>query len=142
MTEAEKRISRIGTGMRNERYGDMQDSTVNGMYKKYAAWTKINEPNKNVLSFKQWVTWAKSKDIIKNYNAEGSDNNKSEAGAVTYQVGKPNTNKKEQVPEIVKNTGKNIAKFLIIITVIGIGVSLINFSKPAGSDSLGEGIPA
>ena len=123
MNSVDQQIGNIGTGLRNERYGDLNKSTVQGLYKKYAAWTKINQPEKEVMPFKSWIKWAKEKGIVKNYNSDGED------VAITYSAGKPSEEKKE-VPVVVNQTGKKIAKVLIVLTIIGIGLTFVKFNKP------------
>ena len=123
MQGVDQQIGNIGTGLRNERYGDLNKSTVQGLYKKYAAWTKINQPEKTIMPFKDWIKWAKGKGIVKNYNSDGDE------AAITYNVGVQKA-PVEELPKVVNQTGKKIAKILIVLTIIGVGLTFINFSKP------------
>lgn len=50
-------------------YGNMDRRTANSMYKVYVEWFKKDGKQKRMLSFKEWVNWAKHKGYMHSADA-------------------------------------------------------------------------
>lgn len=57
---------------KNNIHGNLEASP-NAMYKRYSKWFyEKYGSGQNPLSFKEWLKWANSKGMIKNFNADGA----------------------------------------------------------------------
>ena len=80
-------------------YGNVSRASANTLYKKYVSWMGDTNPKEKVLSFKEWMNWAKTKGGI--FSATGR--------ATTTPVAPPTTNTSTRptttsTPKIVVST--------------------------------------
>ena len=82
----------------NERYGDLNNLTVQQKYNNYKSWTTDNRPEQKILSFKEWIEWAIKQGLVpkkqfedalaqekNNFNAEGDNAISKEGQGVLNQ---------------------------------------------------------
>ena len=103
-------------------YGDIGRQGANALYKKYRNWVLTKKPGATPMKFKEWMSWAEDKGIVKKMSADGD--------AVT-----PNT---EAVVASVNKTGKIVAWTIIGVTFAGL---LYYVFKPSASPSPTAGAP-
>lgn len=113
MTDFDAQInSRTSARNVNSKYGEVGKLSAGQLYKNYVRWCKERMPHMAVMSFKEWIKWAKEKGIVPkgNMNADGSENSVGE----------------EKVIKVVKKTGKSVA---LVLMCLGIGAIVLSYVK-------------
>lgn len=105
----DKDINNIDSNRVNSKYGDVKNQSANALYENYCTWMKEKQPGAKILSFKEWIKWAKTKGLIKNHNAAGDD--------------------AEAVTKVVKSTGKTVAWIMILVSGTILGLSFVKFNN-------------
>lgn len=86
-------------------------ASPNSMYKNYRKWFDDKYGNtKTPLRFKEWLQWAQSKGKVKNADGEAEVTAKDVLAAVKQS----------------HNTGKKIAVFSLLLSIVGI---MLNISR-------------
>lgn len=106
MTEFDEQIGKIDTKEVNKKYGEVKKLSTQQLYRNYASWMKEKQPNVVPMSFREWITWAKQKGIVKSFGADAVSD--------------------EKVTKVVKRTGKTVA---VVMILLGVGFLAMNFVK-------------
>ncbi len=112
--EFEREIDSVNTKNHVGNYGDINNSKANELYKRYKIWMATNQPNKEILKFKEWINWAKNKGIIKSHKADGDDDTPI-----------------REVKKEISKSGKGIALIAIGIGIVILICSLVKSAKKA-----------
>ncbi len=93
-------IENIETTEKSKVYKIAKGKSPNALYKDYTSWHREKHgDSKNPLAFKDWLSWAKKKSIVKSHSADGTG------------VGS----------EVLEEVKSNRNKFVLALSIIAIG---------------------